>query len=100
MPVFKAEVEGDDYRVCDCRSKSKNEVSSSRCRWNRVASRKNDQDVHLDEDGALGLSGRWWGSRADGRVEDTEVDEPGTWDALVFSFKVVALHDRRMTHRS
>lgn len=69
------------YEVCDCKGKSKSEVSPSGCRCNRVASCKNDRIVvYLDEDGALGLGGRWWGSRADSRVEDAKVDEPGTWD--------------------
>jgi len=56
------------YQVCDCRSKQQERSIAV---------------SHLHEDGALGLGGGWWGSRADGRVEDAEVDEPGTWVTLV-----------------
>jgi hypothetical protein len=68
------------FAIAEARARTKY-LSASRCRCNRVASKQQDQLItasHLDEDGALGLGGRWWGERALGRGEDAEVDEPGT----------------------
>ena len=93
MICFKVGVANDYARYAIARARAETKVSPSRCCYNRGASCKNNHIVHLDEDRALSLSGSWLDSRALGRVKDTEVDEPGTWDALVrLDFKDVLLY--------